>query len=656
MARAFAAHRILPGLVLILLAPGVATAQSYWPPVDSLDLAVTSPAVKPGADAEVLLWDVDVTYSLGRGVVQTILRHTLRIKIFTSAGAQSHSVIEIPHASGTEIDPIAGRTIRSDGTVSYLDPADVQDRTIVRVGKSSLRSKTVLMPSVESGALLECRWTETREHRDVLVDRFGFERSLPCRRIRYSIRPIPTLGVPPFRYGLLGGLSARVDNRGGVITITADSVAARQEEPWMPPDMQVRPWVIAYYSKVPFDQTEAYWRSIAARLWETSRKATDPGKHTKEASGAALAGIGPRDDPLCALFEFCRTVRNVDRRPLPRAEAHSYRKNKSADDVLKQNMGSSWDVDILFAALARAAGFDARLAILPDRAEEYADGRSPSLDLDRSVGVAVRAGDSWRFFKPSNPDVPCGALPWWMEGGRAVVSDPAEPRFTSTPMVAPQGSCEMRVAEFRLDSEGTLSGEVQVVQTGHVAETTRGVDLADSTTLSRVVAEWVKGTVGTASIGDARVDGARDSALPLVLSFRLEIPRYADVVGGRLVLQPAVFQRAAEPMFTATDRRFPVCFPFPWSERDSVTFHLPDGAAIAHAGLSDTVDFGAVGRCLASCRAHPEMPLLTYQRNFDFNRLIFEAAIYPILKGQFDRLLAMDHRAVAVKLGLATSP
>src|SRR5919206_2790058 len=113
---------------LLALAASLAAARGTsargdkdWRRVEPAELALTAPAVEKDADAEVLFWDVRVSYEEQGGMPATVLNHYVRIKIFNERGRESHSKIDIIEAKfrgrGIKIKDVAGRTIKADGSI-----------------------------------------------------------------------------------------------------------------------------------------------------------------------------------------------------------------------------------------------------------------------------------------------------------------------------------------------------------------------------------------------------------------------------------------------------------------------------------------------------------------------------------------------------------
>jgi hypothetical protein len=103
------------------------------------------------------------------------------------------------------------------------------------------------------------------------------------------------------------------------------------------------------------------------------------------------------------LFEFCRTkIKNTsnDASGLTAEELAKAKDNKTPSDTLKRGMGSGGDIDLLFAALASAAGFDARIVLAPDRGDLFFNKELPNVYFIDPRMIAVNAAGTWKFFNP----------------------------------------------------------------------------------------------------------------------------------------------------------------------------------------------------------------------------------------------------------------
>ena len=72
------------------------TLADDWRPIDPAELALKTPVVDKGADAEAIFWEVRLSDEFDGGTPRTVLRHYVRIKVFNERGRESQSKIDIP--------------------------------------------------------------------------------------------------------------------------------------------------------------------------------------------------------------------------------------------------------------------------------------------------------------------------------------------------------------------------------------------------------------------------------------------------------------------------------------------------------------------------------------------------------------------------------
>src|SRR5262249_52778346 len=152
------------------------------------------------------------------------------------------------------------------------------------------------------------------------------------------------------------------------------------------------------------------------------------------------------------IYQFCQTkIKNIlDESSGLTADDHAnFKENKTAADTLRRRMGNSEDIDLLFVALATAAGFDARVSRLADRSTMFLDpsanGFLLNLYLMNSYNVAVRFGNDWRFFDPAGTKLPFGMLRWQEEGVKAMLIEQFVPSYVLTPVSPAEKSVDKRV-------------------------------------------------------------------------------------------------------------------------------------------------------------------------------------------------------------------
>jgi hypothetical protein len=656
-------------LMLALTSAAYARGDKDWKPVDPADIALTAPTVDKEADAEALFWEVKVADEADGGDARTVLHHYVRIKIFNERGRESQSKVDIlaPKVGGREIkiSDIAGRTIKPDGTIVELKKEDIFERTIVKTSGVKVKAKSFAMPSVEPGSIIEYRWREVRGDQISLYDRFDFSRDIPVRQVKYYVKPISS---PSFPFGMRaqtfnGQNTPFQKDKDGYYSTTIQNVPAFREEPHMPPEYAVRPWMLVYYSLDRKLDAARFWKEYGKEVYEFYKPEIKAGDEVKRKAAELIGDAATPDEKIQRLFDFCRTqIKNVrdDASGLTAEQRAKLKENKSPADTLKRGMGTGRDIDMLFAALAVASGFESRVVLLADRSDTFFDASFPDTYFISTYDVAVKVGDQWRFYDPASTYVPFGMLRWQEEGQQALLSDPKEPAFVLTPMSGPEKSVEKRQGIFKLSSDGTLEGDVKIEYTGHLAADHKEYNDDDSPAEREETLKdrFRRRLGGNAELTDIKVENVNDPVKPFVYSFHVRVPGYAQRTGKRLFIQPAFFQKGLGALFPNAARRHEVYFHYPWSEEDKVQIELPEGYALDSAEAPSPFSGGELTKYEPYAGVTKDGRVLVYTRKFYFgktsgNLLRFPIGVYPNLKNYFDQVSKEDGHTLALKQGAA---
>lgn len=635
---------------LLCLLITAASAQSLqWKPIDPAHLALKAPLVEKDADAEALLWEVYINTASDSG---TDFTHFVRVKIFTERGKESQSKIDIPYLSGVSVKDIAGRTIKPDGTIIELKKDAIFDREIVKFGKLRLKAKSFAMPGIEPGTIIEYRWREVYSYITNYV-KMELQRDIPTQVVRYYLKPNPYVMEPMKTMTFQARPQPFVKDKDGYYRLEMTNMPAFREEPQMPPEDQVKAWMLVYYSPDMKKDPMVFWKDAGKLAYEQQKGSLKGNDDIRKAATEAIGDATTPEQKLERLFNFCRTkIKNVndDASGMTPQELEKLKGNKSPADTLKRGYGTGRDIDFLFASLANAAGFDARYAKTGDRSRKFFD---PSFTDDyfmRSYHITVKVGDKWRFFDPASTYVPFGMLRWQEEGIQSLVTDPKEPTFVETPISPAEKSAKKRTAKLHLSEDGTLEGEVRIEYTGHFAvEMKEDNDQDSAEQREKKLRESVNSRLSSAEFADIKIESATDPIKPFVYTYKVRVPGYAERTGKRLFLQPAFFQKGLGEMFPTSARQTDVYFHFPWVEEDYVTIDLPPGYSLDNAEQPQPVVFGDAGSYQPKLGVTKDLKTLEYKRSFRFNLLMIPKASYSNLKAVFGAIHESDNHTITLK-------
>lgn len=644
-------RRLIQPLLFVFVFSCVVLAGEDWKPIDPAQLALKTPVVEKDADAEVLSWEVFIDDSQD----DLVFNHSLRIKVFNERGVESQGKIEIDYLDRYKIKDIQARTIKADGSIVELKKDAIFDRTVVKVSGLKLKAKSFAMPGVEPGAIIEYRYREIHPLASARNLKLYFQRPIPVHSVKYYLKPNSYLGaMSTFTFN--GQNPQFTKEKNGFHSTMMTNVPAYREEAHMPPEDKVRTWMLVYYMQENKLDPQKYWSDVGKRLYEGFKPRTKVNDDVRKAATEAVGSATTADEKLLKILEFCRTkIKNVnsDTSGMNSEEMKKLKENNNPGDTLKRGYGDSNDIDCLFIAMATAAGFEARLALMPNRSEFFFDPSFPNTYFLDGGEIAVKVGEQWKFYDPSGKYITIGMLPWGYEGVKALITDPKEPTWVTTPISGPEKSVAKRIAKLTLNEDGSLEGDVMMEYTGHFAVEKKRYndddtpDAREETLRNLVRSQW-----GGAELSNLKIENVTDQFKPFIYSFHLKVPGYAQRTGKRLFLPPSFFQQGKSQMFTASQRKHPVYFHYPWSEHDEVEITLPTGYALDNAEAPNPIVSGDISWSKPQVAITKDGKTLVFRRDFMFGaggNILFPVTTYENLKRLFDAYHQLDSHAITLK-------
>jgi hypothetical protein len=648
---------LIVSVVCLTILPVAVFAGDDWRPVPPADLASKASVVEKDADAEALFWEVRVDDSLPE---ELSLKNYIRIKIFTERGKESQSKVDLQYLGSTRIRDIAARVIKADGTIVELKKDEVFERTLVKANGVKVKAKSFALPGIEPGSIIEYRWREVIPNGTADKLRLHFQRDIPIQSVSYFLKPFRGMKYLNFHMGETGF----VKDKDGFSRLTMNNMPAFHEEPRMPPEDEVRSWVFLYYTLDEKLEVEKYWREMGKAFYEVSKDEMKVSNEVKTAVAGIVGDAATPQEKLQRIYDFCRTkIKNIsdDASGLSDDERKKLKANKSPAETLQKGMGTGGNIDMLFGALAKAAGFDARWALSGNRDDIFFNRSLANYSFLQSSFVAVRVGEEWQYFSPSETYTPFGMLGWPEESQETLITDSKEPIWTRTSTSPPEKSLAKRTAKLRLLDDGTLEGDVQIEYTGHLAFEKKEYNDDDSPAQrEETLREGIKERMSTAEISNIKIENVTDPIKPFMASYHIRVPGYAQKTGKRIFLQPGFFEHGRSPLFSGSERKHSVYFHYAWVEEDEVTIDLPAGYSLDNADAPSPVTpdmtQGITGHQV-KLGVTKDGHTLTLNRRFFFgarNTLLFPATSYGAVKNLFEIFHKSDNHTITLKQ-MATS-
>jgi len=642
-------------LCVCLILPLSVFAGDDWRPVTPQELAAKTALVEKDADAEAIFWEVRIDDSQPD---ELSLKHYIRVKIFTDRGKEKQSNIDIRYSGSSRIKDIAARVIKADGTIVELKKEDVFERTLAKASGVKEKAKSFALPGVEPGSIIEYRWRDVHPGASANQLRLHFQRDIPIQTVSYFLKPFMGMRYVPFRVGE----TKFVKDKDGFSRMTMTNLPAFREEPRMPPENEVRSWVFLYYTADTNTEVAKYWKEKGKSFYSVTKDEMKDSDEIKAAIPGIIGDASTPDEKLRRIYDFCRLkIKNLsdDALTMSEDEKKKIKANKSAAETLKKGMGTGGNIDMLFAALAKAAGFDARLALSGNRGEMFFDRGLANDSFLQSAFIAVKVGEEWKYFSPAEMYTEFGMLGWPEESQETLITDPKEPFWARTSTSAPDKSSAKRRATLKLLEDGTLEGDVTVEYTGHLAFDRKEYDDDDSPAQrEETLRNTIKGRMSTAELSNIKIENVTDPIKPYIYSYHIRVPGYAQRTGKRIFLQPGFFEHGRSPLFSGSERKHSIYFHYPWLELDEVTIDLPEGYALDNADSPAPIKSGEVAEYQPSLAASTDGKMLVYKRKFFFGgggNILFPVESYTAVKNLFDAISKADNHTITLKQSAATA-
>lgn len=644
------ARTTVRALSLAALLSGAAgrSSAAEWEPVPPADLAATASTIDPSAGAELLFRKVSIQHDLTVDGPTSLREHHVRIKVYSEAAAQEHSLVRLTtSANGGLIYDVRGRTVLPDGSVLPLSGKSVSEAVAARRRHERIRRVSFAMPGVRPGCVIEYRYLE-RE--GTSVELVTLQDELPARLIEYRIRPLRASGLHLQVTTFLTAATLGKRDPEGYYPVVVRNVPGFTEERHMPPASQLQPRLISYYTTEDKETPLRYWRSTSAKLAREFDSWTRANADMRALSAQLVAGASDDRARLRRIADWCRREVRVLRSTHPDSvKAHRAGSNFDARETFKRRDGSPMDLDRLFGALARAAGFDVRLLRVAVRGGMPFDQECMEIGFLPSWQIAVRIGARWESFDPQEPSLPWDMLRASEEGQLALFCDPDSAMFLETAVAPPGASVRSRSAELTLEPEGEVHGAVRVELSGHWNDALRDEleEAADSVKVFRELMDWDGDWIGLEHV---RFEPGPDAWQPMRVTADVRLADHAALAGERILLEPAMWWAHREPELSAAQRRWPVLFDFAATERDSIRIHLPEGYTLDAFESPRPVHAAGVATFRATISAGGP-GVLEFQRQFEMGQdgmLLFGTDSYSELKRMFELLHDRDRTTVTL--------
>ncbi len=324
------------------------------------------------------------------------------------------------------------------------------------------------------------------------------------------------------------------------------------------------------------------------------------------------------------------------------------KENSNVEDVWKRGYGNGREINWLFLALARAAGFEAHAVFASDRRNYFfypALMDAHKLDSDLVV-VKVNAKDV--FCDPGAAFTPFGMLMWPETAVPGLEIDKDGGTWIQTMVPDSSASRVLRKADLALSESGDLEGKLTITYSGLEAMRRRLEELhEDEADRKKFLEDQAKEYIPAAS--EVELTNKPDwssSTPPLIAEFKLKIPGWVAGAGRRALLPIGIFSANEKRVFEHTERVHPIYFEFPSQKEDDVRVSLPLGWEISSLPPAQNQDAKAA---VYTLKAEKDKGSLHLSRKLNLDLMLLDQKYYATLRNFFQVVRTGDEEQIVLQ-------
>lgn len=572
----------------------------------------------------------------------------------------------------SDVSALEGRTIQPDGTIVPLSGSPAQLLKITKDRANEISDISFTMPDVKVGSILEYRY-QIRYDRFEQAPHWQVQQPYFVLKAHYSFLPAEQI-LRATSAGMSGGISdsALTDNHGEQMTdlrlfqnlpagtevkqeagtgryiLDLSDIPAFSKEPYAP-SVGGHGYEVGFFY-VPTPDQKDFWQKQMS-FWTKLENG-----YTAKNSGLerALGGIvSPSDAPLDKakkIYAFVQTLENTDFNASGTPDTGSgWIPRGRVERVLETKKGGSNQIALLYLALAREAGLNARPVRIASRGTRLFNAAYLNEDQLDTVLVGLNLDGKEFYVDPGVKMAPFGTLHWAHSGAGGVAMADNKVEIIITPLQKNSDNLTLHVGSLNVSAQGAVSGTLKVAYTGQQALRLRQLALrsgadAVKAEVNRILAEQVPQGV------EAKVDhlvNLEDSSHQLlaVLNVSGTLPQQ----GGHPALPRAFFAARESNPFPAGERMEPVDIRYPSQEQEQITYVLPAGVAIAAKPEDAMVKFE--DNAVYSLKAKVDANQVTSTRVLARGFTLLDTKEYGSLRDFYQKVVSADQQQIPLSGG-----
>lgn len=483
-----------------------------------------------------------------------------------------------------------GKTIKvKRDAIHTVTPASLTPYTALY---SSLKVKTISMPAIELGSIIEYQYRILQKKslmKNHFWSGFYFQSKQPFVVSKYvlilpkgrTFKKLEKEIEPP-----------QVIEKGNkkVYIWEKKDIPGLIPEPQMPPLIQVVPSLLVSSVKD--------WEEVAGWYYDLAREQMVADKAIRQEVHRLIEGKKTKIEKIRAIYNYCSSaIRYVGLE----MGVNGYQPHR-ASDVFHLKYGDCKDKSTLLVTMLNVVGIKSYLVLIntdhqidtslpaPGQfnhciaAVPYQEMRSPKSTLTNTSSELLGKDfleykGSYIFLDTTAEVCSFGDLPPGDQNRDVLIIKDGKAILSKTPLYQPEDNLCQRKIEVSLKGDGAIFAKVKI--------TTRGLyNLAYRSSFRylgpverrKALAEDLNRLCPGATLKEFFISDLTDLDQPVEENYSFSVKNYAMKVGNKLLIKPAIIEAMRSTALVAEEKRnYPILFQRRWEKLDIVSINLPSG-------------------------------------------------------------------------------
>ncbi|MEP6804993.1 MAG: DUF3857 domain-containing protein [Flavobacterium sp.] len=392
------------------------------------------------------------------------------------------------------------------------------------------------------------------------------------------------------------------------------------------------------YPDQPVKDYAMTWEGVATSIF----KSVNFGKELNEKSfllddvKRLLTNVESQNERLNIIFKFVQSKMNWN-------EVNDCFTEKGVKKAYADQLGNIAEINFILINMLKLGGIDVN-PVLVSTIENGVPVYTTRTGFNYVIAAAEIDGKqilldaSHKFTYPGI--LPLNILNW---KGRLIKEDGTSTEINLVPTKTSKKASTLLV---KIDDLGKIEGKIKIQRTDYDAYIFR---IENANKAQENYLEKLEEQLGNLKISNYTIENKKTNFQdPVIETFSLVLENHADVIGGKIFINPLLFFTRSKNSFNQETRQMPVYFGYPTQEKINVNLEIPEGYTVE--SLPTPVRIVSENKEIVYLlNISNEGNKIQISSLKEINNSIFAADQYEGLKNLFQKMIASQNEKIVLK-------